>query len=173
VDKRLMFYGTARYYRGSYGQVTSNQKVGVYLDFQNSEENNLGMPLPKGIVRVYKADSEGSQQFIGEDRIDHTPRDEQIRIKMGEAFDVVGDRRQMNFKSLGQCVSESSWEVELRNRKDEDVSVEVFEPVGGDWEILSSSHPAEKLDAHTFKFEVEVPKRDTLKIRYRVRVRWC
>jgi hypothetical protein len=173
VDKRLMFYGAARYYRGSYGQVTSNQKVGVYLDFQNSEENHLGMPLPKGIVRVYKADSEGSQQFIGEDRIDHTPRDERIRIKMGEAFDVVGDRRQMNFKTLGQCVSESSWEVELRNHKDEDVSVEVFEPVGGDWEILSSSHPAEKLDAHTFKFEVEVPKRGALKIRYRVRVRWC
>ncbi len=173
VEKRLIFYGAAQYYRGSYGQVISNQKVGVYLDFQNTEANHLGMPLPKGIVRVYKADSEGSQQFIGEDRIDHTPRDEKLRIKMGESFDVVGDRRQMNFKALGRCVSESSWEVELRNRKDEDVRVEVFEPVGGDWEIVSSSHPAQKRDAHTFKFDVDVPKGGEVKIRYRVRVRWC
>ena len=173
VEKRLIFYGAAQYYRGSYGQVISNQKVGVYLDFQNSEENRLGMPLPKGIVRVYKADSEGSQQFIGEDRIDHTPRGEKLRIKMGEAFDVVGDRRQMDFKALGRCVSESTWEIELRNRKDEDVRVEVFEPVGGDWDIVSSSHPAQKQDAHTFKFDVDVPKRGEEKIRYRVRVRWC
>ena len=173
VEKRLIFYGASQYYRGSYGQVISNQKVGVYLDFENSEANRLGMPLPKGIVRVYKADSEGSQQFIGEDRIDHTPRDEKLRIKMGEAFDVVADRRQMDFKALGRCVSESTWEIELRNRKDEDVRVEVFEPVGGDWDIVSSSHPAQKEDAHTFKFDVDVPKRGEEKVRYRVRVRWC
>jgi hypothetical protein len=163
----------AHYYRGSYAQVVSNQKVGVYLNFQNSEANSLGLPLPKGIVRVYKADSEGDHQFVGEDRIDHTPRDEKIRIKLGEAFDVIGDRRQMDFKALGRCLSESTWEVELRNHKDEAVRVEVFEPTGGDWEILSSSHPAEKLDAHTFKFEVEIPARDEEKLRYRVRVRWC
>ncbi len=173
VQEQLAFYGATHYYRGSYAQVVSNQKVGVYLNFQNSEANNLGLPLPKGIVRVYKADSDGSHQFVGEDRIDHTPRDEKIRIKLGEAFDVVGDRRQMDFKALGRCLSESSWEVELRNHKDEAVRVEVFEPAGGDWEILSSSHPAEKLDAHTFKFEVEIPARDEEKLRYRVRVRWC
>lgn len=173
VQKQLAFYGMAHYYRGSYAQVVSNQKVGVYLNFQNSEANSLGLPLPKGIVRVYKADSEGDHQFVGEDRIDHTPRDEKIRIKLGEAFDVIGDRRQMDFKALGRCLSESTWEVELRNHKDEAVRVEVFEPTGGDWEILSSSHPAEKLDAHTFKFEVEIPARDEEKLRYRVRVRWC
>ncbi|MEE9280799.1 MAG: DUF4139 domain-containing protein [Myxococcota bacterium] len=173
VDKKLIFYGASQYYRGSYGQVISNQKVGVYLDFQNSEENRLGMALPKGIVRVYKADSEGSLQFIGEDEIDHTPRDEEIRIKMGESFDVVGDRRQMRFKSLGRCASESTWEVELRNHKDEDARVEVFEPIGGDWEILSSSHPPERLDANTFKFEVEIAARGRQKIDYRVHVRWC
>ncbi|MBK8996446.1 MAG: DUF4139 domain-containing protein [Myxococcales bacterium] len=90
IDKKLIFWGAEYYYRGNYGQVVSNQKVGVYLDIKNSEKNHLGMPLPKGTVRVYKADKSGAKQFIGEDRIDHTPRDEEIRIKMGEAFDVVG-----------------------------------------------------------------------------------
>ena len=173
VDKRMIFYGAAHYYRGQYGQVVSNQKVGVYLDFENSEPNRLGMPLPAGVVRVYKEDSSGAQQFIGEDRIDHTPRDETVRIKMGEAFDVVGDRRQMNWTALGGCVSESTWKVELRNHKDEDVEVQVMEPVGGDWQILSSSHRARKLDAHTFRFDVEVPARGTTEIEYTVRVRWC
>ncbi len=173
IDKRLIFYGAAQYYRGSYGQVVSNQKVGVYLDFENAEDNGLGMPLPAGIVRVYKRDADGGQQFIGEDRIDHTPRDEEIRIKMGESFDVVGDRRQMDYDVLGSCVSESSWEISLRNHKDEGSVVEVMEPVGGDWEIISSSHRAQKLDAHTFKFDVQVPARGEEKITYRVRVRWC
>ena len=173
IDKRLIFYGAAQYYRGSYGQVASNQKVGVYLDFENAEGNGLGMPLPAGIVRVYKRDAAGGQQFIGEDRIDHTPRDEEVRIKMGESFDVVGDRRQMDYDVLGSCVSESSWEISLRNHKDEGSVIEVMEPVGGDWEIISSSHRAQKLDAHTFKFDVEVPARGEETITYRVRVRWC
>jgi len=173
VDKRLIFYGAAQYYRGSYGQVVSNQKVGVYLDFENRDSNGLGMPLPAGVVRVYKRDSSGAQQFIGEDRIDHTPRDETVRIKMGEAFDVVADRRQMDYDVLGNCVSESSWEIDLRNHKNENSSIEIMEPVGGDWEILSSSHRVEKLDAHTFKFTVDVPARGEEKVNYRVRVRWC
>ena len=173
IDKRLIFYGAAQYYRGSYGQVVSNQKVGVYLDFENAHDNGLGMPLPAGIVRVYKRDASGGQQFIGEDRIDHTPRDEEIRIKMGESFDVVGDRRQMDYDVLGSCVSESSWEINLRNHKDDASVIEVMEPVGGDWEILSSSHRAQKLDAHTFKFNVEIPARGAEKVTYRVRVRWC
>ncbi len=173
VDKHLIFYGAAYYYRGSYGHVVSNQKVGVFLDFKNSEKNRLGMPLPAGVVRVYKEDASGAQQFIGEDRIDHTPRDEKVRIKMGEAFDVVGDRRQMDWTALGSCVSESSWEVHLRNHKDEDVQVEIVEPIGGDWEILSSTHSYNKLDAHTFNFLVDIPARGEQKVNYRVRVRWC
>lgn len=173
VQKRLIFYGQPYYYRGSYGQVMSNQKVGVYLDFRNSENNRLGMPLPKGIVRVYKADGTGAQQFIGEDQIDHTPRDERVRIKMGEAFDVVGDRRQMEYRVVSSCVSESSWEIELRNHKDDATEVQVVEPVGGDWEILSSSHEWRRVDARTFTYTVNVAGRGTVKIEYRVRVRWC
>ena len=131
IDKRLIFYGDPYYYRGSYGQVVSNQKVGVFLDFENSERNGLGMPLPKGVVRVYKRDHTGALQFIGEDLIDHTPRDEELRIKMGEAFDVVGDRRQMDYCVISSCVSESTWRIDLRNHKDEDVEVMLVEPVGG------------------------------------------
>lgn len=173
VEKELVFHGATHYYRGQYGQVTSDQKVGVFLDFENSEENGLGMPLPKGVVRVYKRDGTGAQQFIGEDRIDHTPRDETLRIKMGEAFDVVGDRRQVDYDVISSCVSESAWEVTLRNHKEEDVAVTLVEPVGGDWEIVSTSHPYERQDAWTFTFEPEVPAGGETTVRYRVRVRWC
>ena len=173
IDKKLIFWGAEYYYRGNYGQVVSNQKVGVYLDIKNSEKNHLGMPLPKGTVRVYKADKSGAKQFIGEDRIDHTPRDEEIRIKMGEAFDVVGDRKQMEWNAIGSCTSESAFEIELRNHKDTAEKVEIYEPIGGDWEMVQSSHPHEKKDAHTFTFTVDVPSRGKTKVTYRVRVRWC
>ena len=173
VEKRLIFHGATHYYRGQYGQVTASQKVGVYLDFENSELNGLGMPLPKGIVRVYKRDASGAQQFIGEDLIDHTPRDEEVRIKMGEAFDVVGDRRQMDYTVISGCVSESSWRIDLRNHKHEDVEVTLVEPVGGDWEILSSSHPFTQLDAWTFTLNPEVAANGETTVEYTVRVRWC
>ena len=173
IQKKLIFFGAAYYYRGNYGQVVSNQKVGVYLDIQNNEANHMGMPLPKGTVRVYKADKSGAKQFIGEDNIDHTPRDERVRVKMGEAFDVVGDRKQMEWKALGTCVSESAWEISLRNHKDTPVDVEDYEPVGGDWEITQESMPHVKKDASTFTFTPHIPARGTVKITYRVRIRWC
>jgi hypothetical protein len=173
VEKMLIFHGATHYYRGQYGQIASNQKVGVFLDFENSERNGLGMPLPKGTVRVYKRDHTGAQQFIGEDLIDHTLRDEELRIKMGEAFDVVGDRRQMDYTVISSCVSESTWQIDLRNHKDEDVEVMLVEPVGGDWQILSSTHPFEQTDAWTFTLTPEVEANDETRIEYRVRVRWC
>src|SRR5207245_11232167 len=94
VDKHFIYYGAADYYRAQYGVPMSNQKVGVYLELKNSKENRLGLPIPKGRVRVYKADTSGSQQLIGEDWTDHTPKDEKIKIKMGDAFAIVGDRTQ-------------------------------------------------------------------------------
>lgn len=173
VEKRLIFHGATHYYRGQYGQIASNQKVGVFLDFENSERNGLGMPLPKGTIRVYKRDHDGAQQFIGEDLIDHTPRDEELRIKMGEAFDVVGDRRQMDYTVISNCVSESTWQIDLRNHKDEDVEVMLVEPVGGDWQILSSTHPFEQTDAWTFTLTPVVEANGETRVEYRVRVRWC
>jgi len=173
VHRQLIFYGASYYYRGSYGQVVSNQKVGVYLEIKNEEQNHLGMPLPKGTIRVYKADKSGTAQFIGEDAIDHTPRDEQIRVKMGDSFDVVGDRRQTDFKQISDCVDETTWEISLRNHKDTADEVLVYEPIEGDWEILGSSIPYQKKDAHTFTFLAKVGARAETKITYRVRVRWC
>jgi hypothetical protein len=173
LKKRLILPGQPHYYRSQTGEIASNQKVSVFIEFANSEANRLGLPLPRGIVRVYKADRAGAQQFIGEDRIDHTPRDEMVRIKMGEAFDVVADRRQVTWRVTGQCESESTWEIDLRNHKDTADEVDVMEPVGGDWTVTESSHQWERVDARTFRFRVPVAARGQTKITYRVRVKWC
>jgi len=173
IEKKLIFYGQQYWFRGQYGEIQANQKVGVYLDFKNEEQNKLGIPLPKGTLRVYKADKSGARQFVGEDQIDHTPRDEKIRVKMGEAFDVVGDRKQIEWRVLGSCTSESRWEIELRNHKDTAVEVEDFEPIGGDWTVLESSLPYAKKDAGTFTFNVKIPARGKTKVTYKVRLRYC
>jgi hypothetical protein len=172
VQKRLIYYGAQDYYRTAYGVPVSSQKVGVYLDLKNSKENRLGMPIPKGKVRVYKADAAGSQQFIGEDWIDHTPKDERVRIKMGEAFDVVGERTQRDWKKVGSGVYEVEWEIALRNHKKEDQTVWVIEPIPGDWQVLTATHPGEKLEAHTLRFQVPVPKEGAARLTYRVRLRF-
>lgn len=173
LEKKLIFFGQQYWFQSQFRAELKNQKVSAYLDFKNEERNHLGMPLPKGTVRVYKSDKAGQKQFIGEDAIDHTPRDEKVRIKLGEAFDVVADRRETAWRALGTCISESEWEIALRNHKDTPESVEVNEPVGGDWEILASSLPATKKDSKTFTFDVRLAPRSETKLTYRVRVRWC
>jgi len=173
IEKKLIFFGQQYWFRGQYGQVLSNQKVGVYLDFKNEQQNKLGVPLPKGTLRVYKADQSGAKQFVGEDRIDHTPRDEKLRVKMGDAFDVVGDRKQVEWRTLGNCSAESRWEIELRNHKDVAVDVEDYEPTGADFTVLESSLPYEKKDSGTFSFNVKVPAHGKTKLTYRLRLRYC
>jgi hypothetical protein len=172
MDKHFIYYGAADYYRTQYGVPMSNQKVGVYLELKNSKENRLGQPLPKGKVRVYKADTSGSQQLIGEDWIDHTPKDEKIRIKMGEAFDVVGQRTQKDWKRIASNLYEVEWEITLRNHKQEAVTVEVIEPMPGDWEVLRASHPHEKIQAFTAQWKIPVAKDGENKLSYRIRVRF-
>ncbi len=172
VVKQLIYYGAQDYYRTSYGMPMSNQKVGVYLDIKNSKENRLGLPLPKGKIRVYKADASGSQQFVGEDWIDHTPRDERVMIKMGDAFDVVGERTQKEWRKIGSNLYEVEWEISLRNHKKDDQTVTVIEPVPGDWQVLTSTHAWEKPEAHTLKFQVPVVKDGASKLTYRVRLRF-
>jgi hypothetical protein len=172
VTKRFIFRGQSFYFRGTYGDdAFQKQKVSVELEIENAKKNNLGMPLPKGTVRVYKADSEGSSQFLGEDAIDHTPIDETFTIKTGDAFDVVGERKQTEFKQISSTVTESTWEISLRNRKEGDVTVRVIEPVPDDWEVLSTSHKYTNTDARTLQFEVPVPKSREVKVTYRVRVK--
>lgn len=172
VKKELVFYGAQYYYRSSYGEKISSQKVGVYVEIANKKEYNLGIPLPKGTVRVYKHDSEGSLQFVGEDSIDHTPKDEKIRVKLGDAFDVVGARKQMDWKKIAYDTYESSFEISLRNHKKEDVVVKVIEPIPGEWTMLSSSHDHKKTEAFTAEFEIPVPKDKETKLTYRVRMRF-
>ncbi len=173
VSKRLLLRGEPAYFRMQTGEMGAPSKIAVSLEFENRENQKLGMPLPKGIVRVYKRDKSGGRQFLGEDQIDHTPRDERVRIRVGDAFDVVGERKQMDYKVIGSCRSESAWQIDLRNHKDEKVEVDVVEPASGDWEIVSSSQKATKDDAHTFSFRVPVPARGSARVEYRVRVRWC
>jgi hypothetical protein len=173
VRKKLVFVGSEHYLRGRYGQLTSNQKLGVFMEILNTEKNRLGMPLPKGTVRGYKADTSGALQFVGEDSIDHTPRDEKVEIKLGEAFDVVGDRVQKEFSQVAQCTAESSFEIEIRNHKDTAEVVQVVEPTGAGYQVLQSSHPVVKVDAVTFRFDVPVPARGKSTVNYRVRVVYC
>ena len=142
----------------------------VYLKFMNREDNNMGMPLPEGVIRVYQEDSEGLLQFAGEDRIQHTPRDEEVRIKTGKAFDIVAERRQTHYERLSDRVQEFGIEIEVRNHKDAAISIDVIEQMGGDWRIVENSHEFTERDAHTLVFTVEVPARDKTVISYEVRV---
>ena len=171
VTKHLMFYGAQDYYRTAYGRPMSNQKVAVLLELKNSQAHRLGVPLPKGKVRVYKADAAGSQQFIGEDWIDHTPRGERVKIKLGEAFDVVGERTQKEWRKLAPGLWEVEWEISLRNHKKQDQTVTVIEPVPGDWQVLQATHAYDKPEAHTLRFSIPVPKEGAARLVYRVRIR--
>jgi hypothetical protein len=172
LKKLFIFSGSPQYYYYRHDQTSNKQKIGVFLELENSKRNNLGIPLPKGTIRVYKEDKDGSLQFVGEDRIDHTPKDEKFKIKIGEAFDVVGERIQTDYKHLGYNLFEVAFEVSLRNHKKEDISVLVEEPIPGDWEMLSNTHPFEKLSAHLIRFEVPVAKDKEVKVKYRIRFKY-
>lgn len=172
VTKRLTFQGHELYFYTPYEEGNiPKRKVSVSLEIDNTQKNALGIPLPKGTVRGYTTDKDGSLQFIGEDAIDHTAKDEKITVKMGEAFDVVGERKQTDFKRIADTISETAWEISLHNHKDQPVVVRIVEPVPGDWEVLSSSHRHKKAEAHTLHFDVIVPKNKEVKVTYRVRVK--
>ena len=170
VKKELLVYGLDAYYTSQYREDNPKQPVVVYVSVKNSKENRLGMPLPEGIVRTYKQDAAGSLQFIGEDRIQHTPKDEELRLKIGEAFDVVAERRQTDFRQLTVHQYESEWEILVKNHKEQDVTVGLIEPVPGSWTVVSSSQSYTKKDASTIRFDVPVPKNGETKVTYRIRV---
>jgi hypothetical protein len=172
VKKELVYRGASFYYLNQYGEIGSNQKIGVFVEIDNRKENNLGIPLPKGTVRVYKHDSEGSLQFVGEDAIDHTPEKERVTIKLGEAFDVVGSRKMTDWKKLAFNRYEAAYELALRNHKKEGVVVKVVEPIPGDWTMVDSSHPYTKTAAFTAEFMIPVLKDSEVKLTYRVRMKY-
>ncbi|MGA0024897.1 MAG: DUF4139 domain-containing protein [Burkholderiales bacterium] len=181
-EKTLGYYGAAgaRPYGSpatdrNYG-VQSNKKVDVYLGFKNAKERNMGMPLPSGRVRVSKLDTaDQTLEFIGEDTIDHTPRNEQVLIKLGSAFDVVGERHQISFNvdSSRKTMTEEI-EVKVRNQKKETVTVMFKENLyrWTNWQITSKNHDYRKDDARTVTFPVKIPAEEEAVVRYTVQYWW-
>ena len=171
VQKRYVVDGNLAYYRGARRTGSPiKDNVEVFYQFRNDEKAGLGMPMPAGTVRVYQADSKGGLQFVGEDRIDHTPKDETLNLKIGNAFDIVSERKQTDFERIANDVYEFGYEVTLRNHKTTPVIVEVNEPIGGSWRMLESSHPFEKTAAFAAQFKVPVAADGTSTLRYRLRV---
>jgi hypothetical protein len=172
IEKEFI-YENGQTWWGWWNYDSGDSKVQVKLNFKNSEENNLGIPLPKGRVRVFKKDTEGKLQFLGEDSIDHTPKDETLRILVGNAFDIVGERKKMDVKDLG-CRYDVTWEVTLRNHKTEDVVVTVLEHTGDwDWEITSENYPHTKESNTDIKWKLPVKTDGESKLTYTVRYNYC
>ena len=176
VVKEFLLTGADYYYSGQVGEIGKKMKVGVFVDFKNKGEG-LGIPLPKGVIRVYKKDSQGNAQFVGEDRIDHTPRNETLRLKLGDAFDVTADKKQTAFQKLAgtgryNYVFESAYEIVLKNAKSEPVTVTVREPMPGDWTMVSESQPHLKAASGTAEWKVKVPADGQTTLTYRARVKY-
>jgi hypothetical protein len=169
VEKEYVYDDISNWWwYGSGWSDTGEKKVDVKLYFNNSEENNLGIPLPKGTVRVFKTDSEGKLQFVGEDSIDHTPKDETISLLMGQAFDIVGERKQMDFNKLPGWY-EYLWEVNHRNHKDEDIVLTVVERTGGDWEIIDENYEHTKVSNNLIKWTIPVEADGESTLTYTIR----
>ena len=176
VKKEFLLQGANYYYSGQHGELGQKIKVGVFVEFDNKGEG-LGIPLPRGVIRLYKQDSQGNAQFVGEDRIDHTPKNETVRLKLGDAFDVTADRKQTDFKKLAgtsryNAVLESAYEIVLKNAQPVAVTVRVREPMPGDWEVVSESQPHTKAASGMAEWTVSVPARGQATLGYRVRVKY-
>ncbi len=173
VEKDFEVDGQPYYYQGPQGPGQPvKEPVKVLIKFKNAESNSLGVPLPAGTVRVYQADSKGRLQFIGEDRIDHTPKDETVSLHIGNAFDVVAERKQTDFERLGPHAVEVEYEISLRNHKPDPITVIVNEPIGGDWTILNSTYKFEKTAAFAARFTVPVAANSEAQLKYRARIRY-
>ena len=174
VRREYLLAGNDWYYRDrqpQLGQIGQKLKPAVFLEFEN-RGGQLGKPLPGGIVRVYARDSKGAAQFVGEDRIAHTAKNEKLQLRLGEAFDITAERKQVSYRKIADNVSESSWRLELRNAKDEAVVVKVQEPMPGDWEMVQESQKHTKESARVASWNVAVPAGGTTVLEYSVRVKW-
>nr|WP_315469716.1 DUF4139 domain-containing protein [uncultured Undibacterium sp.] len=177
VRKEFLLRGNDYYYQSASGDLGQKIKIGAFIEFDNKDSAQLGMPLPKGVIRVYKKDSNGNAQFIGEDKIDHTPKNEKVRLKLGDAFDLTADKKQTDFKKIAgtskyNYIFESAYEITLKNAKKEAVTVTVQEPMPGDWQILSSSHPHTKASSNAAVWKISVPADGSTKLVYRTQVRY-
>jgi hypothetical protein len=173
MQKVYVVNGQSYYYRtAAQPGAPLKDPVQVFYKFKNEDKAGLGMPLPAGTIRVYQADSRGGSLFVGEDHIDHTPKDETVSLHIGNAFDIVAERKQTDYKRLSDRVYEFEYEITLRNHKDAPVTVEANEPIGGDWEMVSSTYKFTKTAAFAAQFQVPVDKNGTSVLKYRVRVRY-
>jgi hypothetical protein len=170
VNKIFVVNGQNFYYHNPGSPL--KDAVMVFYKFKNEQKTGLGMPLPAGNLRVYQKDSKGGVLFIGEDHIDHTPKDEMVTVHIGNAFDVVSERKQTDFKKIASNVYEMEFEITLRNHKDAPITVEVNEPIGGSWEMLSSTYKFNKTSAWAAQFQVPVDHNGAAVLKYRVRVTW-
>lgn len=168
VERIYTVRGASRFFRG--GAPGPEQDVWVSYAFENNETNDLGKPLPAGTVRVYGQSDGGRQQLLGEDRIDHTPRNERLELTVGKAFDIVAERTRMDYERVGDRMHRTTWQVEVRNRKEEAVTVEVREPVGGDWTVVKSTHAHEKVSAQELLFRLPVKADGTTTLTYTIEV---
>ena len=173
VRREYLLAGNDWIYRDRYaqpGQLGQKLKPAIFVEFDN--KTPLGKPLPAGVVRVYAKDSKGAAQFVGEDRIEHTAKNEKLRLRLGEAFDITAERKQTSYKRIADNVSESAWRIELRNAKDEPVTVKVQEPLPGDWEMVQESQKRSKESARVAAWNVTIPAGGSKVLEYAVRVKW-
>jgi hypothetical protein len=174
ITKQFLLSGADYYYFSPSVDLGQMAKVGVFLEFRNSGDD-LGLPIPKGMVRIYKKDSQGNAQFVGEDQIDHTPGNGSIRVKLGEAFDVTADKKQTDFRRSGgegrpNGVVEAAFQIVLKNAKKESVTVVVREPVPGDWTMVSESRPHTKRASGIAEWKISIPPNGKSTLAYRVRI---
>lgn len=173
IRKKLIVDSIAGNYFPSEGEIgTGDVKPQVRLEFVNDKASGLGMPLPKGTVKVYQRDQSGSVQLLGEDQIDHTPRDEKVSLVVGRSFDVVTTRKRTNFTRLSERSVRESFEIELRNRKETPETVFVLERHYGDWKVTEKSQDFEKLDSNTAQFTVDLKPNEVKKVVYSVETKW-
>jgi hypothetical protein len=172
LSKSFRIVGEPMWWRSRVGELERNVPVGVFLEFTNDGASQLGVPLPGGTVRLYKQDQSGAQQLVGEDELAHTPRDEKVVLKAGNAFDVVASRTQTDYKTISTepFQVEVGFALTIRNRRKDPVTVVIREPVGGEWKVVESTHPPLKVDAATLGFEVTVPAGAEVPVRYRAQV---
>lgn len=172
VKREFIHRGSSQYYLSRLPVPHAPQKVEVIVEMRNGEAQNLGVPLPKGIVRIYQADAEDRIQFAGEDSVGHTPAEEKIRLTVGAAFDVVVERRQTDWKKVASDTYEVAFDISLRNRRNEDIVVKVIEPFPGDWTLLSATHERRNTETLEAEFIIPVPKDKEATLSYRARIRF-
>ncbi|MFN2529076.1 MAG: DUF4139 domain-containing protein [Candidatus Baltobacteraceae bacterium] len=172
VHKSLELRGGPQYYRSAQPDLGDRLPLGVYVTFEN-KDGQLGMPLPGGIVRLYKNDSRGLSQFLGSDRIDHTPKNETVRLHLGNSFDVTARKRQTDFHIVTYCQSESAYQITISNAKPAPQDVLVVEPIPGDWQITAENFQYTKSSASSANWNMRVPAEGRTVLTYTARTTWC